>query len=174
MRALVVLSLLFVALGYAPRALACSCMKLTPSEGFTSSTAVFTGEVTDIGKNESTRFGGREVTLRVKKLWKGDPKEIIEVHTAGSSAACGYPFKVGETYLVYAVSDEADPMRVSLCSRTAPVDQAKEDLSFLGKPTHTFDGGRGCAVEARGTSPLELAAFALLLFVTAPVARRLV
>jgi hypothetical protein len=174
MRALIASSLLFVALGYAPRASACSCMKLTPQEGFTSSTAVFTGEVTDIRKNESTPFGGREVTLRVKKLWKGDPRKTIEVHTAGSSAACGYPFKIGETYLVYAVSDEADPMRVSLCSRTAPVDQAKEDLSYLGKPTHTFDGGRGCTVAARGTSPIELAAYAVLLFATALLMRRMV
>lgn len=174
MRAVIVSSLLFAALGYAPRAYACSCMKLTPSEGFTSSTTVFTGEVTDISKNESTQFGGRAVTLRVKRLWKGEPKKTIEVHTAGSSAACGYPFKMGETYLVYAVSDEADPMRVSLCSRTAPVDQAKDDLSFLGKPTHTFDGSRGCAVEGRGTSPIGLAAYAVLLFAAAPLTRRMV
>ena len=146
MRWIAVLFLGLMSLAYAPEARACSCMRLTPSEGFTSSYAVFTGEVTNIEKNTSTRFGGLEVTLRVQKMWKGDPAKEIEVHTAGSSAACGYPFAKGTTYLVYALRDEADPMRVSLCSRTAPVDKAKKDLDFLGKPAHTFDGKRGCSV----------------------------
>ena len=126
-------------MAYAPEARACSCMRLTPSEGLTSSHAVFTGEVTKIEKNEATRFGGLEVTLRVKRVWKGELGEEVKVHTAASSAACGYTFVKGTTYLVYAVRDEADPMRVSLCSRTAPEDQAKEDLDFLGKPKQTFD-----------------------------------
>ena len=151
MRWLAVLSVGLASFVYAPDASACSCMKLTPSEGLTSSSAVFTGEVIDIEKNTATRFGGLEVTLRVKKIWKGERREEIKVHTAGSSAACGYRFDEGVTYLVYAISDEADPMRVSLCSRTAPVDQAKEDLDFLGKPTHTLEGHKrnGCSASAR-------------------------
>lgn len=149
-------------LAYAPNASACSCMKLTPSEGRTSSYAVFTGEVTDIAKNEATRFGGLEVTLRVHKMWKGDPHKELKVHTAGSSAACGYSFVKGTTYLVYAIKDEADPLRVSLCSRTAPIDQAKEDLSFLGKPRHTLEGGGRCSV-SRGASDADR--FGLLLLV---------
>jgi len=118
-------------------------MKLSPSEGLSSSRAVFTGEVTKIEPNEATRFGGLEVTFRVDRVWKGDPNPEIKVHTAGSSAACGYAFLEGETYLVYAVRDNADPMRVSLCSRTAPIESAKEDLRFLGKPLHEFDDSRG-------------------------------
>lgn len=114
---------------------ACSCMKLTPSEGLTSSYAVFTGEVTTIEPNTATRFGGVEITLRVKKVWKGDIGAQVKVRTAGSSAACGYSFAKGETYLVYADRDEADPMRVSLCSRTALIANAQDDLDFLGKPT---------------------------------------
>jgi len=114
-------------------------MKLTPSEGVTSSHAIFTGEVTKIAPNEATKFGGLEVTLRVKKVWKGALGDEVQVHTAGSSAACGYGFAMGQTYLVYATSDEADPMRVSLCSRTALVESAEEDLAFLGKPEQQFD-----------------------------------
>jgi hypothetical protein len=114
-------------------------MALSPAEGVSSSHAVFTGEVTAITKNEATRFGGLEVTLRVKKVWMGAPSEETKVHTASSSAACGYPFLIGKTYLVYVASDEADPMRVSLCSRTALVEDAGEDLDFLGKPSHVFE-----------------------------------
>jgi hypothetical protein len=165
------LSFVFVAIVYASNANACSCRRLTPSEGFTSSYAVFTGEVVDITKNRSTRFGGLEVTLRVKNLWKGDPVPMVKVHTAGSSAACGYPFVQGTTYLVYAIRDEADPLRVSLCSRTAPVDQAKEDLDFLKKPTHTFDGRKsGCRVSA---GDIDLPFFALFGIAVVLAARRL-
>ena len=125
----------------ASEARACSCMKLTPSEGLSSSYAVFTGEVTKIEPNTATKFGGVEITLQVKKVWKGDIGEQVEVRTAGSSAACGYNFVKGETYLVYADRDQADPMRVSLCSRTALVASAQEDLDFLGKPSQEFDSG---------------------------------
>jgi len=118
---------------------ACSCMKVTPSEGLSASYAVFTGEVTEIEPNTATKFGGIEITLRVKKVWKGDIGERVQVRTAGSSAACGYNFVKGETYLVYADRDEADPMRVSLCSRTALVASAQVDLDFLGKPSREFE-----------------------------------
>ncbi|KPK12410.1 MAG: hypothetical protein AMJ62_15810 [Myxococcales bacterium SG8_38] len=111
-------------------------MKLSPAEGLSSSHAVFTGEVTRITVNDATPFGGLEVTLLVKKVWKGAPDEETKVHTAGTSAACGFPFVVGKTYLVYAVRDEADPLRVSLCSRTALIEHAAEDLEFLGRPSH--------------------------------------
>ena len=127
-------------------------MQLSPSEGLTSSHAVFTGEVIGIERNEATRFGGLEVTLRVQKVWKGESHEEIKVHTAGGSAACGYTFVKGETYLVYALRDDADPMRVSLCSRTTPIDNAKDDLRFLGKPLHEPGSSRGkCAAAPPGT-----------------------
>ena len=114
---------------------ACSCMKLTPAEGLSSAYAVFIGEVTKIEPNTATKFGGIEITLRVSKVWKGEIGDQVKVRTAGTSAACGYSFAQGERYLVYADRDEADPMRVSLCSRTALVANAEQDLDFLGKPT---------------------------------------
>jgi hypothetical protein len=127
-------------------------MQLSPSEGLTSSHAVFTGEVIAIERNKATRFGGIEVTLRVQKVWKGESHEEIKVHTAGGSAACGYTFVKGETYLVYALRDDADPMRVSLCSRTTPISNAKDDLRFLGKPLHEPGSSRGkCAAAPPGT-----------------------
>jgi hypothetical protein len=113
-------------------------MKLSPQEGVSASYAVFTGTVTKIEKNEETKFGGLTVRLRVSKIWKGEVGEEVKVHTAASGAACGYSFAEGETYLVYASRDEADPLRVSLCSRTALEKSADEDLKFLGKPTTQF------------------------------------
>ena len=175
MRCLVAVFIALAGSAYTAEANACSCRKLTAAEGFTSSYAVFTGEVIDIEKNRSTPFGGLEVTLRVKQIWKGDPAEEIKVHTAGSSAACGYGFVEGTTYLVYAVRDEADPLRVSLCSRTAPVERAKEDLDALGKPTHVFEGRkRGCSVSPAPGDGSEFAWALVVGLGLAICARRLV
>jgi hypothetical protein len=173
MRWIAVLFLGLASLAYAHEVRACSCMQLTPSEGLTSSYAVFTGEVSKIEKNQSTRFGGLEVTLRVKQMWKGQPAQELKVHTAGSSAACGYSFAKGVTYLVYAVRDDADPLRVSLCSRTAPIDKAKKDLDFLGKPAHTFEDQRGCSVARGSAGELFSSGFALLIAGLALGVRRL-
>jgi hypothetical protein len=174
MRWLVVLFLGLASLAQTSEARACSCIKLSPSEGLSSSHAVFTGEVTAIEPNQATRFGGLEITLHVERVWKGDPKREIKVHTAGSSAACGYTFVKGETYLVYALRDDADPMRVSLCSRTALVKNAKEDLSFLGDPKHQFDGGKrnGCAAAPGSTNDADFGLFALFLIGAMLVMRR--
>jgi hypothetical protein len=57
--------------------------------------------------------------------------EDAEVVTAVSSATCGYNFEVGKSYLVYAGTFDGK-LNVSLCSRTALIDQAGEDLQALG------------------------------------------
>jgi len=187
MRWFVVLSLGLLGVAHSSEARACSCMKLSPSEGLSSSHAVFTGEVIDIKPNEVTRFRGLEITLRVQRVWKGTLDEKIAVHTAGSGAACGYGFVKGRTYLVYAVQDEADPLRVSLCSRTAPIENAKEDLDFLGKPSQQFDVDdphrKGADGEAKGndrcsagpgtTGGVGFSLLVLLLAAVALVERRL-
>lgn len=152
-------------------------MKLTPSEGLSSSHAVFSGEVIEVNKNEATKFGGLEVTVRVKEVWKGPIEAEVKVHTAGSSAACGYNFVKGQTYLVYALNDEADPMRVSLCSRTTLLENAKEDLQFLGKPSHRFDSSkskRDCSASSGTGHDTGLAWMLVLLAGVTLAARRLV
>lgn len=153
MRWLIVLLLGIASVAQTSEARACSCMRLTPAEGLSSSQAVFSGEAVSIAKNESTKFGGLEITLRVEQVWKGAVPEEVKVHTAASSAACGYTFVVGTKYLVYAFSDKTDPMRVSLCSRTAPIENAKKDLEFLGKPSHQFAqvSNKGAKSDASGS-----------------------
>ena len=162
---------------------ACSCMRLTPAEGLSSSQAVFTGEVVSVEKNETTKFGGLEATLRVEDVWKGDIGAQVVVHTAASSAACGYNFVVGTKYLVYAYTDETDPMRVSLCSRTAPVENAKEDLDSLGKPAKRYDATQKkadsgkkdrCSASALGAGGSSVTWMAFLLVVGALAMRRVV
>ena len=50
--------------------------------------------------------------------------------TAGSGPACGYGFKPGERYLVYA-NRKGTELVTGICSRTRPLADATEDLEFF-------------------------------------------
>lgn len=118
--------LLIVAMGAAS---ACSCIAPgTPLEELEKADAVFTGTVTAI---DSLDEGTNRVTLRIVHLWKGPEPIYLSVKTAADSAGCGFNFEQGKDYLVYAQASE-EGYRVSLCSRTALLSTAQEDLDALG------------------------------------------
>ncbi len=54
----------------------------------------------------------------------------VTVLTAGSGPACGYGFKPGERYLVYA-NRKGTELVTGICSRTRPLADAAEDLQFF-------------------------------------------
>lgn len=118
-----ILSFLFI-LGSAGASHSCSCPEDFPAPPIVVqvqyaakiSKAVFSGQVLAIEK--SGKYSAR-VKIRVEKLWKGILKDTYTVSTALISASCGYSFKVGEKYLVYAFADGTDDkLQVSSCSRT--------------------------------------------------------
>ena len=56
----------------------------------------------------------------------------MELMTEPSGGQCGYPFRAGEKYVVYAYRYEGDAkLWASICSRTHPVGEADEDLRYL-------------------------------------------
>ncbi|MCB9611071.1 MAG: hypothetical protein H6721_02080 [Sandaracinus sp.] len=147
-------ALLFPAL-----ALACSCMRSSPTEAAARSTAVFEGRVVELTPiqregevtleggcldpacNESlsetthqAAFSSFAVRFEVTRQWKGVESESVVVHTARDSAACGFPFEVGQDYLVYASAEQDGTLSTGLCDRTALVADASEDLAALQGP----------------------------------------
>ena len=65
-----------------------------------------------------------------KRAKNDDDDDFFEVETAFGE--CGYDFQQGETYLVYADSDEdSDVLSTSSCSRTRRLSDAGEDLTYL-------------------------------------------
>lgn len=82
---------------------------------------------------------GKRVRLHVKTIFRfggddddtgDDEPETLEVWTPFGE--CGVGFQVGETYLVYADSDEESPViETSSCSRTRRVSDAGDDLAYL-------------------------------------------
>jgi hypothetical protein len=87
--------------------------------------------------------GNRRVRFRVRTLFRktddddkkdddddGEVPEFLEVVTPFEE--CGNDFQIGETYLVYANSDEdADVLSTDACSRTRRASDAGADLAYL-------------------------------------------
>ena len=117
-------------------AYACSCvLPGPPDEELTNAAAVFSGRVIDIVK--PINFGSIssadpiKVTFQVQEVWKGSVSLTTTITTARSGASCGYIFKKGSEYIVYADGSENN-LSVSMCSRTQPLDAAELDLQVLG------------------------------------------
>jgi len=135
---------------------ACSCAGYlaAPQEraqrALKESTAVFSGQVVNIGTGEPSgawRPATVTVSFQVSEVWKGPQPETLEVSTSRDGASCGYPFKEGQEYLVYAYGKE-EPFKVSLCSETKPLSEASADLEALGNGESM--GGGGALVDTSG------------------------
>ncbi len=105
---------------------ACSCMPLdkTPQQVVDSGGLIFSGKVVSI---HSYGFSS-EVEFEVLRVFKGAASQRTAIRTPSSESACGYPFKVGESYLVF-----PDKGYITLCDqKTRGLDHADSYLSLLG------------------------------------------
>ena len=125
--------LLLFMLPTATNVMACSCIAPEgPLEELSKSDFVFSGFVEDISRYGSDHGTTLRVHFKVLSSWKGELGEEIIVETADNSAACGYPFKKHDSYLVYGYTYEGK-MRTGICTRTAGIEAARDDLTELGK-----------------------------------------
>lgn len=121
---------------------ACSCLQIDVPTAFGQADAVFEGRVLEIERSG----GALRATLAVVQHWKGIESERVVVETAGDSAACGVAFEAQTSWLVYA-EREGDRLRASLCSRTARIEGAQEDVAELGAGVVPVDIGPSDGVE---------------------------
>lgn len=145
----IVLVLVATALGEARPVLGCSCVPaISPCASLQPGTVIFVGtpmtsEPTSVTQRGTIAIGpraGETVTHTIPAVrfrfavdeWiHGDiDGKTVDVSTLADTAACGYPFKVGVSYLVYA-SPSSDGVAVSFCSRTGPVTARADDLVLL-------------------------------------------
>lgn len=124
---------------------ACSCAEFdSVQEELERSSVVFSGkavEAFDKNKNNQVQSSADPIAVKfeVGTAWKGINETEVIVYTERDSASCGYEFSMDTEYLVYAGKADGE-LRVSFCSRTAPLTSAGEDLEELGKgeqPTET-------------------------------------
>ncbi len=133
MRNLFCALLLVLALA-AEGALACSCMPPpAPPQALAKADAVFFGKaVKVVGQAGPHGQGEVTVSFEVERFWKGNVQKNLDLGTAAHGALCGYAFRQGENYLVYAYTDPLGGLRTTLCSRTRLEADADEDFNALG------------------------------------------
>lgn len=118
---------------------ACSCGSPdAPCISLGSAQAVFVGTVlskrvdeqvrpTDRGNVNQNPIGFR---FAVEQSYRGGAGTEIEIFTGRGGGDCGYDFKIGQRYLVYAYVD-SDKLTTHICTRTKLFSNAAEDLAFL-------------------------------------------
>ena len=113
-------------------ATACTCIKprlATAQES--SADAIFTGTVTEVERVPAWP-NLKNVTFAVDTTWKGTDSYSVTLITAWADDSCGIPFRVGESWLVYAVVNGDSNLSTGTCTRTMRGEVAHEDLKVLG------------------------------------------
>lgn len=146
---------------------ACSCVP--PSAEFSNdaekyvaherdkAAAVFSGKVAGIVQLKNAQgkaTGVIRVRFTVYKSWKGAETKSVTVRTTNICCICGFPFKIGKEYLVYAAGSDSKSLSASICSRTKTLDAAAEDLEFLGEAKTTSETNKtGISFESGKAKP---------------------
>ena len=133
---------------------ACSCAASgTPQEELAAFEAVFAGRVRSVehtfdpDASSVSPWDHTKVGFTVNRVWKGDVTRSIEIATPPTGGSCGYPFEEGKQFIVYAYGSATEGgFTASLCSRTAPLSEAQEDIAALGR-------GQAPGGEAVGGTP---------------------
>lgn len=120
---------------------ACSCAGIQPPcEAFAVASSVFVGSVDQIStllleRSEGGRrwkYEQRLVRFTIQQGLKGVDTGSVEVETGMGGGDCGYAFKTGEVYLVYAYRHpERHTLVTGICDRTRPLSAGGEDLSYV-------------------------------------------
>ena len=116
-------------------AFACTCAPPPSDEdALGTSDAVFSGSVVDIDDPEGDAelvSSARTVTytFEVDAVAKGDVGSNQQVGTAASGASCGFGFRDGRRYVVFAEQDKRGDLSTSLCSNTHPL-KVGENIDF--------------------------------------------
>ncbi len=129
-------------LGNPGQVYACSCAQPgSPSEELRESSAVFAGKVVSVrhtydpdGRSVS-RDDHSAIGFEVSAVWKGTVYEDMVITTPPTGGSCGFRFVEGEEYIVYAYDGPYvdGGYSVGICTRTALLEQAQEDIDELGE-----------------------------------------
>ena len=121
--------------------LACSCSLPIPKlslkkqviKAQKNADVVISGKVLEITKQPENFYVS--VRLQLENSWKGNSSKEITIFTGLGNGDCGYPFEVGESYLIYANSSDENKNKLvtNICRRTTNLSDATEDLKILGK-----------------------------------------
>lgn len=141
-------ALLIVLLPAASPAGACDCLRLPPLSAAVRKEApfIFEGKVVEIverslhtlrttsgGGSSETKPMGREVVFEVVRAWNGVTTTRLTV--AADESDCMFPFKIDQTYVVFAWKDPKGGPATSICTRTLESSGAGDVIAQLGPAT---------------------------------------
>lgn len=120
---------------------ACRCTpKPSISDAVRTADAVFVGRAMklSIGYRKDGPQGDREIIeceLSISTALKGIAagREKITIITGSSGAACGFPFRIGDEYLIYARGRPELDTDVCMRSRPLVIIEQKQDFSEISK-----------------------------------------
>src|SRR5687768_1159900 len=133
-------------IAFATQANACQCAGTQPPcEAYWNASAVFVGTVT-FSTTTRIKESGAESTRRlvrfhVDRQLRGLEASEVEVVTGFGDADCGYGFRLGGQYLVYADQNDEKMLSTSICSRTRPLSEASADLEYTRSLSKAAPGG---------------------------------
>jgi protocatechuate 3,4-dioxygenase beta subunit len=145
MRSLVFVSSLIILLAAdVNEAVACSCAPAgPPCQNYFQSDTVFIGTVRSIAAVPGADFRARmRVEFEDVVASRGVQGTSVTTFTAEHEVSCGYPFKPGVRYVVYARKVTDQLVVTSICSRTRPLAEADDDVAFFRTLTMPATGGR--------------------------------
>ena len=156
---------------------ACKCAQPgSPSEELEKFSSVFAGRVVSI--QHSYVPNGTSVTpedrttvrLEVSAVWKGLVHEDMYITTPPTGGNCGFTFDEGEEYIVYANDSPyaGGGYTAGICSRTALLGRAQDDLDALGEG-QTPQAGTGGLLAEQAQEPISSRAWLIIPAVAAMV-----
>jgi hypothetical protein len=135
------------------RMFACDCGDPgPPCRAFANTPTVFAGRVVKIATISLKAPSGdiykdRLILFEVKLSYRGSAGKAAEVVTGSGGTDCGYDFREGEDYLVYAYPHpESGKLYTGICQRTRPISEAGDDLDYLSKKD---EASHGAGIEGR-------------------------
>lgn len=149
----------------APRAVACSCAALTPTEQADMASVVARGTVVAVERpaNPTSSNDDATYTVELTQAWKGDPPGTVEVLTAVEGASCGWEgIDEGMEIILFAQPDGA-AWRSNLCDGSGPVsDEVTAELTaYLGEPSPVEPSPGAPSPGAPSAGPSDGAGFSL-------------
>jgi hypothetical protein len=108
---------------------ACSCaFRAQSCEEYNRSAVVFVGTV--IGARTVETEDPLRFRFSVDEVYKGETVRELEIATGMGGGDCGWPFERGKRYVVYPY-EHAGTLATNICTRTARLESADQDLAFL-------------------------------------------
>lgn len=90
-------------------------------------------------------YEDRLIYFEIDRSYRGSVRKTAEVVTGSVSTECGYDFRPGEHYLVYAYPHpHSGKLYTGICQRTRPIFEAGDDLDYLTKKD---DRSHGAGIE---------------------------